>query len=53
MDKKEGLGLSYKEAFEIIPYELLLLMQRDKLRIASSDSMVEVTEEEFFKNKKL
>lgn len=45
---KEGLGLSWKEAVEQIPYELILLMARDKLHYAGADAKVEVDESEFF-----
>lgn len=46
IDKGDGgLGLTYKEATEIIPYELLLLMQKDKAHLASDDTMVEVEDE--------
>lgn len=44
-----GLGLSYKEAVEEIPFELLLLMQKDKAHIVSEDTLVEVSEEYFIK----
>lgn len=41
--------MTYKEAVDEIPYELILLMQRDKAHIADEDSMVEVeNESEYF-----
>lgn len=46
IDKGEGgLGLSYHEALDEIPYELILLMQRDKSHIASDDVLVEEEDE--------
>ena len=36
----ESLKLSYREVFEVIPYEQLLLMQRDKLHIVYGDRKV-------------
>lgn len=46
---KEGLGLSWKEAVEILPYELILLMAKDKLHYAGDDTKVEVDDSVFFK----
>lgn len=52
MDKQIGLGLTYHEAVDIIPYELLMLMQRDKAHVLSDDDMMEVEDEvAFFKNR--
>ena len=49
IDKGEGgLGLTFKEATEEIPYELILLMQKDKAHIASSDTMIEVEDEDAY-----
>lgn len=46
MDKGEGgLGLSWHEAVEEIPYELILLMQRDKPHMKSDDDYYEVEDE--------
>ena len=32
----EGLNLSYKDVFEVIPYSCLLVMQVDKIRVVTS-----------------
>lgn len=49
IDKGEGgLGLSWKEATEEIPYELILLMQRDKAHAENDDNYYEVEDEEAF-----
>ena len=40
--------MSYEEVFEKIPYRVLILMQKDKQRVTSSDEMIEVTDDEFF-----
>lgn len=45
----ENLHLSYEEVVYRIPYRNLLLMQRDKLRVATGDVMEEMDEKEFFK----
>ena len=45
---KENLKMSYEEVFEKIPYRVLILMQKDKQRVTSSDEMIEVTDDEFF-----
>lgn len=45
----DNLHLSYKEAFETIPYPCLLMMNSDKLRVlgANEEKLVEVTGKEF------
>lgn len=48
----ENLHLTYKEVLEEIPYRNLVIMQKDKLRMASGDVMQEVSDAEFFKNRK-
>lgn len=48
----ETLHLTYREVLEEIPYRNLVIMQKDKLHVASGDVMQEVTDEEFFKNRK-
>ena len=48
----ENLNLTYTEVVEIIPYRNLVIMQKDKLRVAYGDVMQEVTDAEFFKNRK-
>lgn len=50
----ENLHLSYKDAFENISYPNLLIMSADKTRIlsGSSEQMVEMTEDEYFKQRK-
>lgn len=47
----ENLHLSHKEAFEIIPYPVMLMMNADKIRPLSGgqERMVEVTGEEFLR----
>lgn len=47
----ESLHLSYDEVVYKIPYRNLVIMQKDKLHIASGEVMEEVSEEEFFKTK--
>lgn len=46
---KDGLGLTWHEAVEKIPYELILLMAKDKLHYVGDDVKVEVDDSEFFK----
>lgn len=48
----ENLHLTYKEVLEEIPYRNLVIMQKDKQRMASGDVMQEVTDAEFFNNRK-
>lgn len=48
----ENLHLTYMEVVEVIPYRNLVIMQKDKLRAAYGDVMQEVTDAEFFKNRK-
>ena len=49
---QEALHLSYREVFEEIPYRNLIIMQKDKLRtLYNSEKMVEVSDEDFFKEK--
>ena len=48
----ENLHLTYMEVVEVIPYRNLVIMQKDKLRTAYGDVMQEVTDAEFFKNRK-
>lgn len=40
--------MTYKEVMEVIPYRNLIIMQKDKMRVASGDVMQEVSDEEFF-----
>ena len=42
----DSLHLSYSEVLDGIPYRMLVLMSRDKLRIATGKVMREMTEEE-------
>lgn len=50
----ETLHLTYDEVVFKIPYRNLLVMQRDKIHVVyDSDSMQEVTDEDFFKQKGL
>lgn len=48
----ETLHLTYREVLEEIPYRNLVIMQKDKLHVAYGDVMREVTEAEFFKDRK-
>ena len=47
-----NLHLTYIEVVEVIPYRNLIIMQKDKIRVAYGDVMQEVTDAEFFKNRK-
>lgn len=47
----ESLKLSYREVFEVIPYEQLLLMQRDKLHIVYGDRIEYVSARDRMKSK--
>lgn len=47
----ENLHLSYDEVVYKIPYRNLVIMQKDKLRVAYNGVLKEVSEDEFFKNK--
>lgn len=42
----ESLHLTYREVLDGIPYRTLLIMSRDKLRIATGEVMQEMTAEE-------
>ena len=49
---QESLNLTYDEVLDKIPYRNLILMQKDKLRtLYNSEKMVEMTDEDFFKEK--
>lgn len=48
----ENLHLSYDEVVNKIPYRNLVIMQKDKQRVTSEDVMREVSDKEFFKNRK-
>lgn len=48
----DNLHLSYREVTQEIPYRVLVIMQKDKLRVAYGDVMREVGDEEFFKDRK-
>lgn len=49
---QESLRLSYHEVLDEIPYRNLIIMQKDKLRtLYNSEKMVEMSDEEFFRNK--
>ena len=48
----ENLHLTYREVLEEIPYRNLVIMQKDKLHVASGDIMQEVSDTDFFKNRK-
>lgn len=45
----DNLHLSYDDVVYKIPYRNLLVMQKDKLRVAYGDVMEEMNEEDFFK----
>jgi hypothetical protein len=44
----DTLHLSYDEVMEKIPYRNLMVMQRDKLRVAYGDVLKEVTPDQLF-----
>ena len=48
----ENLHLTYREVLEEIPYRNLVIMQKDKLHVSSGDIMQEVSDTDFFKNRK-
>lgn len=49
---QESLHLSYHEVLDEIPYRNLIIMQKDKPRtLYNSEKMVEMSDEEFFRNK--
>lgn len=45
----EELHLTYDEVVNVIPYRNLLIMQKDKLHVATGDVMHEVTEKDMGK----
>lgn len=46
------MNLTYDEVLDKIPYRNLILMQKDKLRtLYNSEKMVEMSDEDFFKEK--
>lgn len=47
----ENLHLSYDEVLDKIPYRNLIIMQKDKQRIAYGDVLREVSDNEFFNGK--
>lgn len=47
----ESLGMPYHEVVYKIPYRTLLLMSKDKARVAFGDVYHEMSEEEFFKTR--
>jgi hypothetical protein len=47
----DNLKLSYNDVVNVFPYRTLLLMSKDKIRVAVGKVYHEVTEEEFFKSK--
>ena len=48
----ENLHLTYEEVVDKIPYRNLVIMQKDKLHVASGEVMREVSDAEMFKNRK-
>lgn len=49
---QESLHLTYDEVLDKIPYRNLIIMQKDKLRtLYNSEKMVEMTDDDFFKEK--
>lgn len=48
----DTLHLTYQQVLDGIPYRNLVIMQKDKLRVAYGDVTREVTDAEFFKNRK-
>lgn len=47
----DNLKLSYNDVVNVFPYRTLLLMSKDKARIATGKVYHEVTDEEYFKSK--
>ena len=47
----ENLNLSYREAFEIIPYRNLIMMQQNKLHESYGETIHKVSNRELFGNK--
>lgn len=48
---RESLGFSYKEIFEEIPYENLIMMQKDKLHVVYGDKITTVSARSMIKSK--
>jgi len=48
----ENLHLSYKEVFEEIPYQNLILMQKDKLHGTTGDVIQEISGKDMLSKKK-
>lgn len=48
----ENLHLTYEEVIDKIPYRNLVIMQKDKLHVASGEVMREISDAEMFKNRK-
>lgn len=48
----DSLHLGYREVVHEIPYRNLLVMAKDKQHMSTGEVLREVTEEEFFKNRK-
>lgn len=48
----ESLHLSYDEVVHRIPYRVMLLMLKDKQHVCYGDVWDEVSEEEYFRNRK-
>lgn len=42
----ENLHLSYREVFEVIPYQNLILMQKDKLHVVYGEKVKELSGKE-------
>ena len=47
----DTLHLTYKEAWEVIPYRNMVLMQKDKLHEATGDVIKEVSGREMFEKR--
>lgn len=45
----DNLHLTYNEVVNEIPYRNLIIMQKDKMHVATGEVMKEVSEAEFFK----
>jgi len=48
----ENLHLTYKEVFEEIPYQNLILMQKDKLHVCYGEKIEEVSGKEMLAKKR-
>lgn len=48
----ENLHLTYKEVFEVIPYQNLIIMQKDKLHVVYGEKIEEVSGKDMLAKKR-